>query len=160
MDQLYLDTSAIVKRYIEESGSALVADIFGAAEQELVLLQFSLWNIGEVIGVLDSYQRRGWITEAEHRHAVSNLAAESVKLVRLGVLSVLAVQHRYLVDTWKLIQRYHIYQADALQTVTATANNASALITADAELQKVALSEGLPALHVESDESKIRTMIS
>ena len=159
MERLYLDSSAIVKRYVEESGTPLLGDLYRAAEQESVLLQFSLWNVGEVLGVLDSYQRRGWIKESQHRQAVSNFAAETAKLVRLGTLNVLPVKHRYLLSTWELIRLHHIYQADALQTVTAAASNASALITADKELQKASLKGGVPALHVESDETKIRAMI-
>jgi len=49
----YLDSSAIVKRYVLEPGSDVVAEVYeGALDGELIL-SFSAWNIGEVLGVLD-----------------------------------------------------------------------------------------------------------
>lgn len=160
MERIYLDSSVIVKRYVDEFGSAVVRELYRAAEQESVLVQFSVWNLGEVLGVLDSYHRRGWITAAQQKRTVSNLAVETMKLVRLGVLSVLPVRHQYLLNTWKLIQRHHVYQADALQAATAIANNTTAFLTADDNLRQLAQEEGLRALHVESQEPAIRALIS
>jgi len=56
---LYLDTSAIVKRYLKESGSDLISEIYEKALNGDALLSFSAWNISEVVGVLDEYRRRG-----------------------------------------------------------------------------------------------------
>lgn len=160
MKRHYLDTSAIVKRYISESGTEIVGELYRAAERDALLLQFSLWNIGEVLGVMDTYQRRGWITKTEHERIERLFVAETVKLVKLGALLVLPAQHRYIVESWRLIRHHHVYQADALQAITAIENESSTFLTADTELKQVARDEGLEALNVETDGPKIRTAIA
>jgi len=54
---VYLDTSAIVKRYIQEAGSDVVASLYSSAWQGSVKISFSPWNIGEVLGVLDDQEK-------------------------------------------------------------------------------------------------------
>ena len=156
MERVYLDTSAIVKRYVKENGSELMSDLYGAAEQEGLSLRFSVWNIGEVLGVLDAYQRRNWIKKSEEERAVRLFSAETVKLVKLNVMSVLPVQHSYLAESWKLVRRRHVYQADALQLVTAARNASSVFLSADSVLLRCAKGEGIRAFNVESDENDIR----
>jgi predicted nucleic acid-binding protein len=160
MKRHYLDTSAIVKRYISESGTEVVGELYRAAERDALLLQFSLWNVGEVLGVMDTYHRRDWITKTEHERIERLFAAETVKLVKLGSLDVLPAHHSYIVKTWKLVRHHHIYQADALQAITAAENESSTFLTADTELARVAREEGLEALNVETDAAKIREAIS
>jgi hypothetical protein len=48
----------------------------------------SLWNIGEVLGVLDAYQSRGLLDETALRQAVTAFLAESEKMLRLGSLQI------------------------------------------------------------------------
>jgi len=50
---IYLDSSAIVKRYIEEPGSNVVRELYLKAYSGEVLLSFSVWNVGEVLGAFD-----------------------------------------------------------------------------------------------------------
>ena len=49
---VYLDSSAIVKRYIKEAGTEIMDLAFGYAEDGHIKLFFSIWNIGEVLGIL------------------------------------------------------------------------------------------------------------
>ena len=51
MTIVYLDSSAIVKRYILESGSEVVSNVYCKALNGELTLSFSTWNIGEVLGV-------------------------------------------------------------------------------------------------------------
>jgi predicted nucleic acid-binding protein len=74
--KLYLDSSTIVKRYVEETGSESVSLLYGKSDVQELTLCFSLWNLGEVIGVIDYYQKRGWITEDQSRKALSNLGVK------------------------------------------------------------------------------------
>jgi predicted nucleic acid-binding protein len=60
---VYLDSSAIVKRYIKEAGTEIMDLVFGYAEDDHIKLFFSIWNIGEVLGVFDEYIRRKVINE-------------------------------------------------------------------------------------------------
>ena len=63
MLNLYLDTSAILKRYIAEPGTETTDIIFDKAEAGEIKITISLWNIGEALGVLDEKRRKGWLTE-------------------------------------------------------------------------------------------------
>jgi len=58
---VYLDTSAIIKRYVREPGSELVNEVYEKALSGNVTLSFSVWNVGEVLGALDKYRRRQWL---------------------------------------------------------------------------------------------------
>ena len=58
----YLDSSAIVKRYVHETGSEFVRAQYSEAYLGNVLLSFNVWNIGEVIGVFDRAHRQKRIT--------------------------------------------------------------------------------------------------
>ncbi len=59
MESVYLDTSAIVKRYVAEEYSDLVDEVYEGAYRGAVRIGFSAWNVGEVAVVLDKYCRRG-----------------------------------------------------------------------------------------------------
>ncbi|MCU7786824.1 type II toxin-antitoxin system VapC family toxin [Pyrobaculum sp. 3827-6] len=58
----YLDTSAIVKRYVFEKHSDYVVELYDSSLDGEVELSFSLWNVGEILGVFDRYLRRGVLT--------------------------------------------------------------------------------------------------
>ena len=58
----YLDSSAIVKRYVYETGSEFIRAQYNDAYLGNVLLSFNVWNIGEVIGVFDRAHRQKRIT--------------------------------------------------------------------------------------------------
>jgi predicted nucleic acid-binding protein len=60
---VYLDTSAIIKRYVREPGSELVNEVYEKALSGNVTLSFSVWNVGEVLGALDKYRRRQWLSD-------------------------------------------------------------------------------------------------
>jgi predicted nucleic acid-binding protein len=66
MKLVYLDTSAIVKRYIQEPGSDVVAQLYSKAWLGDLKIAYSVWNIGEVLGVLDKYYMRGWLSRGDY----------------------------------------------------------------------------------------------
>ncbi len=61
---IYLDTSAIVKRYVVEEHTDRVDELYSDAHAGRTKLAFSIWNIGEVAVVLDKYERRGILDNA------------------------------------------------------------------------------------------------
>ena len=61
----YIDTSAIVKRYVYETGSEFIRAQYKDAYLGKVLLSFNVWNIGEVIGVFDRAHRQKRITSKQ-----------------------------------------------------------------------------------------------
>ncbi|MEM3547313.1 MAG: type II toxin-antitoxin system VapC family toxin [Candidatus Bathyarchaeia archaeon] len=65
----YLDSSAIVKRYIEEAGTDKVRELYVKTYTGDVKLAFSTWNIGEVLGVLDRAKYLNRISEEDYNTA-------------------------------------------------------------------------------------------
>ena len=55
--KVYLDTSAIMKRYAKEADTKKVDMIYAEAEMKKCSLYLSFWNIGESIGVFDKYRK-------------------------------------------------------------------------------------------------------
>jgi predicted nucleic acid-binding protein len=153
---VYLDSSAVAKRYVEEKGSDLVDRIYSGAETGGIQMAFSIWNVGEVLGVLDKYRAKRILSESEWRISFRNLALESTKMLRLGALIVCPITSDALVDSWVVSIGSHIYQADALQIVSARELGCGLLLTADGKLLEAAKSCGLRAFHVESQADEVR----
>jgi predicted nucleic acid-binding protein len=143
MKIVYLDTSAIVKRYVQEAGSDIVTSLYSKAWAGDVKVAFSLWNIGEVLGVLDKYYRRGWLRREDYELARLEFLGEILKMLKLRVLKAIPVKTSLITKTWRLVEKYHIYQADALQVVSAREVNAGEFYTADQTLCRVASEEQL-----------------
>ncbi len=155
MLKLYLDSSTILKRYLAEPGTETADVIFDKAEIGELTLTVSLWNIGEVLGVLDAKHRQGWLDEKEFKAALNSFADEFVKLMRLKNMEILPVLSSVLTDAWKLLMKYHIYEADALQISTCLRNKNDALISSDEKLVETSIKTGLQAFNVTKDEQEI-----
>lgn len=65
--------------------------VYGKSEIGELRLAFSIWNIGEAIGVFDRYLSRKLISEKDFSIARSDLVCETLKLSRLGSLDLLPV---------------------------------------------------------------------
>jgi len=156
--KLYLDSSAIVKRYVTEPGSGAVDDVFGSAGAGEIRIATSLWNFGEVLGVLDERLRRKWLTEDEFNRSLRNFANEVLKLIRLRVLEVVPVFGPILTETWALILNEHIYEADALQIRSCKYLDSDALLSGDSKLVTIASRMGLRALDIK-DEDEVKRLL-
>lgn len=56
---IYLDTSALIKRYVKEADSDVVDGLFEAAYRGEVAVSTSVFNIGEAATAADKKARRG-----------------------------------------------------------------------------------------------------
>jgi len=157
MTKLYLDTSALVKRYIREPGTDVMDEVFRAAWRGRVELVFSLWNIGGCLVVYDKYRARGAITPEEFELALGRLLAEVLALMDRGVLTIVPVS-RVLARAWTYVLEEHIYQADALQIATCELEGCDYLLAADRRLIEVCRQHGIKALNVEFEEDQKRIM--
>jgi predicted nucleic acid-binding protein len=151
---VYLDTSCVVKRYVEERGTEVVDRVYGEAEAGRLVVAFSVWNVGEAIGVLDRYHRRGVISDGELETALRLLASETMKMTRLGALHVLPISSRSLVDSWLLVLRHHLYEADALQISSAKEAGCRLFLGADGTLLEAAGMEGLKCVNIEKEPER------
>ena len=93
----YLDTSALVKRYVEERGTGVIDRLYEETEAGRATTSFSIWNMGEAFGVLDRYHTSGMLTGEELQTTLRSLTSETMKMMRLGTLQVLPITSRNLV---------------------------------------------------------------
>ncbi|MEM2998008.1 MAG: type II toxin-antitoxin system VapC family toxin [Thermoproteota archaeon] len=153
-----MDSSVIVKRYLKEVASEVVDVAFDNAEVGKVKLYFSVWNIGETIGVFDKYGKKGFLSEDELKRVLGDFLSETIKLSKLGGLYVMPITHAHLTTSWLMVLKHHIYVSDALQ-IASSKNNCDVLLSGDERLVRIAHLEGLDAVNVEkSPEEALKLM--
>lgn len=140
---VYLDTSVVVKRYVLERGTDVVKALYSSAWNGEVKLSFSLWNIGEILDVLNRYRQRGWLGDSEYRTARVMFLSKTVRMLRLGLLKIVPLRLSIVSESWKIVEKHNIYEADAIQIASAKHIKASELYTADKKLCDVASKEGV-----------------
>jgi hypothetical protein len=141
IERVYLDTSALVKRYLEEEGSEKIDSLFSESYRKSVVLVMSQWNIGEAAVVFDKYQRRKVIRDAHQ--PFESLYNEVSLLAGLGQLEIVPVLGEIIAASIPLVLAYHVYLADALQIETCRQQGCAAFVAFDDKLNEVALHEGM-----------------
>lgn len=136
----YLDTSALVKRYVSEPGSNTVDNIFRDCYRGIIKVSFSYWNVAEAALVFDKYERR---LSLNARELLRSLLREMKTLTKLHRLVVVEISPRVLRETIRLVLKHHIYVADALQIASAIKARSTIFVTGDKDLAKIAGKEGL-----------------
>jgi predicted nucleic acid-binding protein len=157
---VYMDSSAILKRYLKEEGSKLVDLLYRQAEKGDITLGFSVWNIGEVIGVLDRYTTRSLLNENQYKETLGLFYGETEKHVKLGSLIIEPVDHGVLTDAWSLLVKHHIYVADALQLSTAKRLEAEIFTSADKQLTSKAEQEKLQTVTMDQDINELKDILN
>lgn len=153
--KLYLDANAVLKRYVSERGSDVIARVYQAADGGRVSLQYSLWTVGECLGVLDRLDRQGRLPRDGLAQGRRALLGETARLVRLGVLSIAPLRAKLVRRSWTLLLKHHLYQADAVQVATALHTHSDVMLTSDAHVARGAAAEGLRTLNPETEGSQI-----
>lgn len=137
---VYLDSSAIIKRYLSEEGTEAADSLFKEAENKNVVLCFSIWNIGEVIGALDKNNRR---SKNKLSESISDFVNELERLNRAGSIETVNITLPIIFKAARVLLRYKLYIADALQIVSCKEANCSRFFTADRRVHEAAIEEGL-----------------
>ncbi len=112
----YLDTSALVKRYVSEPGSSVVDNVFSKCYRGISKISFSYWNMAEAAVVFNNYERRLGLYA---RELLRNLLREMKTLAKLHRLVIVEISPRIHKETIKLVLKHHIYVTDALQLASA-----------------------------------------
>ncbi|MDK6028912.1 type II toxin-antitoxin system VapC family toxin [Ignisphaera sp. 4213-co] len=141
----YLDTSAMVKRYVVEPGSEVVDEVFKNAYRGLATLSFSYWNIAEAAVVFDKYSK---ILGLNAKELMKNMLREIKTLNRLQKLKVIGITPTLIRNSIQLVFKHHIYVADALQIVSAKTVESNKFLTGDKKLAKIAEQEGLQSIYI------------
>ncbi len=145
---VYLDSSAILKRYIREPGSDQVKELYLKAYSGELTLSYSLWNIGEVLGALDKAVSVGRLDGEAYRIARKRFLLETRRMAKIGLILVVPLKISILRDSWRLLEKHHIYEADALQIASAKYMGASKFITGDKRLSEIAALENLSSTYL------------
>ncbi|MFO7837008.1 MAG: type II toxin-antitoxin system VapC family toxin [Candidatus Thorarchaeota archaeon] len=141
---IYLDTSAVVKRFLEEEGTQIVDSFFEQCYDEKAELVLSQWNLGEAAVVFNKYENRNIIPSAEESFML--LYNELSLLVKLGSTRIVPVLGKIVSDSIPLILKYQLYIADAIQITTCTSQECDLFATFDDRLADIAENEGLNVL--------------
>ena len=96
-----------------------------------------------MLGVLDKARRRDLLDNHDYITARRRFLSETRRMAKLGILVLVPLSKNILVAAWKYIEKYHIYQADAVQLASAKRVACKEFATREKELHEVALSEGL-----------------
>ncbi|TLZ60618.1 MAG: type II toxin-antitoxin system VapC family toxin [Methanobacteriota archaeon] len=153
--KLLLDTNAVIKRYVAERGSDVIETVYRSADAGRIQLVYSLWTLGEGLGVLDRLDRQGRLPPGGLSKGRRALLGESARLARLGVLTISPLGAKLVRNAWSLLLRHHIYQADAVQIATGLARKVDILLTADHQVARAAAAEGLRVLDPERQSVEI-----
>lgn len=136
---LYLDTSALLKLYIDENGSALVREHVVPG----LRVATSLVSYVEARAAMARRRRAGDLTPVEYRRAVEDLTGDWERFVRVDVTEGLVRDAARLAETHRLRAYDALHLASALSLM---GRLGAALIFAswDDGLDAAAAREGLP----------------
>jgi len=112
---IYLDSSMIVKRYIQEEGTRFADFLFDRASQGYLTLAFNLLNIGEVLGVFDQYLKRTWVDQETFNKMMAKFVDETLRLLRINQLVIIPTLSSLQMDAWTLVLENTLYIVDAIQ---------------------------------------------
>ena len=138
---VYLDTSALVKRYMKERDSDKVDNFYKSAEIGEAKICFSLWNVGESTVVFDKNRDK-----ASPKERLRLLIDESTRLSGSGAIEIIELTSEIILKSTDLVLKHHLYISDTLQIATALNINASLFATADGPLAKAAQQEGFKVI--------------
>lgn len=146
MPVYFMDSSAMVKRYVNEIGSAWVASLLSAGAGNLIHLS-RLAEV-EVISALARRERAGTLSAGAAAVAMGQFLSDLV-----GRLQVVEIAPPTITHAVVLARTHALRGADAIQLAAAleainrhvTSGSAVTLVSADAALNSAAAAEGLAA---------------
>ncbi|MGB2841667.1 MAG: type II toxin-antitoxin system VapC family toxin [Halobacteriota archaeon] len=143
--RIYLDTSALVKRYCEEGGSDVVNDVF-ESDNEIVT---SYWTLAEAIAAIDKKVAKRQISEEERDFVISVLFSDV-----LNRITFVKISNEFIEAIIEMILAHHISADDALQLFSCIVSLSPIFLAADKGLIRAAKEEGLKAFDVENREER------
>ncbi len=136
--KLFLDSSALAKRYLKEPGSDIVADYCAKAD-EIIL---SVLSVAEVLSSLNRILREKGITKTKYKKLKEMLFGD------VEEASIVAFDDILLRQLIYVLERVSVKTLDGLQIASAILVGADLFLTADIKQSKAIKSLGLPAVLV------------
>jgi predicted nucleic acid-binding protein len=139
MPRYYLDTSALIKRYHQESGSSDIDSLFADPANQLFISRLA---IVESYSTFSRLVREGLLTTADYNSVMARINAD----VAAETIGVLALSSKRLADASALFTTHglshNLRTLDAIHLATAQAlisrRGNSAFVAADKKLLKAA----------------------
>jgi predicted nucleic acid-binding protein len=154
-NSFYLDASALAKRYVPETGSALVDAILDAKPvRPLFVLNV---GAGEVVSILVRKRNAGLLSAADFNQALASFDAE---IIVAAQVTKLPVTNRLATSSFPLIDAHSINSNDAILLKSAlniarrlrTAGDDLVLVASYRRLLRAAQAEGLSTFNPESQD--------
>lgn len=148
----YLDSSALLKRYIREDGSEYINQIVSAPDNALFTAEITLAEVAAVIAA--KHRAPGGISDRLRENLLSKFLLESADLLFLVAVERSSIDHAV-----QLSQRYRLRGYDAVQLAVALSVQhlmqipqlSLTFVVSDQDLLDAAQAEGLriddPMLH-------------
>lgn len=146
---IYIDSSAYVKEYHDETGSDQVHRIFENSNKGFDVILISLWTISETINAIDKHFMRHELNEEEYRTVLGAIFSDLLDMMENKNLKIIVIETNLVKMSWEYISSEHLSAADSLHLVTAIRSNADLFYAADKKLIRVAMSKNLKAVDVE-----------
>ena len=154
----FLDASALVKRYIHESGSELINFLF--ANVPLMHLKCLTLGGAEVFWICIRKKNDGRITPQQFTQAVANLQLEVI--ADESAFQTISIPDSLVWDSLDLVETYSLNSVDGIVLRSALdvseelreISNNLVLVASDKRLLRAARAEGLLTFNPESDTEK------
>lgn len=136
--KVFLDTSALAKRYVQEPGSEVLESFFISAVREVIVSTLAFPEFGAAIG---RKLRERQLAKKAASHVMNEFQKDWVGLfVKIPVAEAVAEAAAALAI------RYPLKGADAVHLATAVGEEVEVFITSGAQLMAAAQKEGLKVL--------------
>jgi uncharacterized protein len=147
------DASALVKRYVPETGSDVVSELFARVPSIQMVTTFV--GYAEAHAVLVRKRNRGEFTATAFQAAVTSLQSEIINDADFGVLDV---ESSAILAGIAIVEKHNLNSSDAAILVTllryaqleAAGGNRCVLVAADVRLVRAAVAEGLTSIDPEA----------
>jgi uncharacterized protein len=130
---VFFDSSALAKRYVEESGSSRVQDILSSATS----LTVSVLCISEIISALCRRRREQRLSQQQYRLAKQALFAD------LEDISVVNLTDPVIVRAVEILERWPLRSSDSIHVASAAEWSAQLFVSADERQCAAARAYGL-----------------
>lgn len=157
---IYLDSSMIVRRYIQEEGTIFADFLFDRAGQGYLTLAFNLLNIGEVLGVFDQYLKRNWVDQETFNKIMAKFIDETLRLLRINQLVILPTLSSLQMDSWTFVLKNQLYIVDAIQISSSKRLEANYFCSGDKYVTDIAHGLDIEVYRSEKENTLIKRIES
>ena len=130
---VFFDSSAFAKRYIEEKGSDQVQAVLSSASA----LAVAVICVPEIVSALCRHRRERKLTTEEYRKTKASL------LTDIGDATVISITEEVIAESVALLEQFPLRSADALHIACASEWSTDLFVSADDRQCKAARARGL-----------------